>query len=213
MAQSALFIAIFYRIQIIWDRDAGILANLMTTPTPLPALVSGKGFAAGVRAIAQVAVVLVVATILGVSFDWNPPHLLGAIAAVLLGSAFFSTLSVTIARLVLTRDRLMGVGQAITMPLFFASNALYPVALMPGWVRAVALVNPLSYEVNALRGLLLGIPASLPLDVGVPSALRCSASSWRPHCSPASLDEADQDITDRRPGAIGPSAQLPNASR
>ena len=65
-----------------------------------------------------------------------------------LGSAFFTTLSVSIAGLVLTRDRLMGIGQAITMPLFFASNALYPVALMPGWVRAVALINPLSYEVE-----------------------------------------------------------------
>jgi ABC-2 type transport system permease protein len=164
MAQSALFIAIFYGIQIIWDRDAGVLAKLMTTPMPSSALVSGKAFAAGVRAIAQVVVVLVVATLLGVSFDWNPLHLLGTVAAVVLGSVFFSTLSVTIAGLVLTRDRLMGIGQAITMPLFFASNALYPASLMPGWVRAVVVVNPLSYEVNALRGLLLGIPASLGVD-------------------------------------------------
>ena len=47
MAQSALFIAIFYGIQIIWERDAGILAKLLTTPTPRAALVSGKAFAAG----------------------------------------------------------------------------------------------------------------------------------------------------------------------
>ena len=105
--------------------------------------------------------------ILGVHFDWNPLHLLGAVLAVVLGSAFFSTLSVTIAGIVLTRDRLMGIGQALTMPLFFASNALYPVALMPPWVRGVALVNPLSYEVRALRTLLLGLPGNLLLDFGV----------------------------------------------
>jgi ABC-2 type transport system permease protein len=167
MAQSALFISIFYGIQIIWDRDAGILAKLMTTPTPRPALVLGKAFAAGVRATAQVVVVLVTAAILGVGFDWNPLRLLGSCLAVVLGSAFFATLSVSIAGLVLTRDRLMGIGQAITMPLFFASNALYPVALMPAWVAAVALVNPLSYEVNALRGLLLDMPANLTLDFAV----------------------------------------------
>jgi len=40
----------------------------------------------------------------------------------------------TIAGLVLKRDRLMGIGQAITMPLFFASNALYPIQLMPHWL-------------------------------------------------------------------------------
>ena len=60
----------------------------------------------------------------------------------------------------------MGIG-AITMPLFFASNALYPVALMPRWVQAIAVVNPLSYEVNALRGLLLGTPAALGTDIDV----------------------------------------------
>jgi ABC-2 type transport system permease protein len=52
----------------------------------------------------------------------------------------------------------------ITMPLFFASNALYPVGIMPGWVRILSKVNPLSYEVDALRGLLIGRRAHLPLD-------------------------------------------------
>ncbi|MFG2661983.1 ABC transporter permease, partial [Streptomyces sp. NPDC048425] len=87
--------------------------------------------------------------------------------AVVLGSAFFSCLSMTIAGIVLTRDRLMGIGQAITMPLFFASNALYPVALMPGWLQAISRVNPLTYQVDALRGLLLGTPSHLPLDYAV----------------------------------------------
>lgn len=72
-----------------------------------------------------------------------------------------------IAGVVLKRDRLMGIGQAITMPLFFASNALYPVELMPGWVQAISRVNPLSYEVSALRGLLIGQPTNYWLDFGV----------------------------------------------
>ena len=49
----------------------------------------------------------------------------------------------------------MGIGQVLTMPLFFASNAIYPIASMPGWVRAVANVNPLSYQVDALRTLMV----------------------------------------------------------
>lgn len=53
------------------------------------------------------------------------------------------------------------------MPLFFGSNALYPVAVMPGKLKAVSLVNPLSYQVDALCGLLLGTPAYLALDYGV----------------------------------------------
>ena len=164
MAQSALFIAIFYGIQLIWERDFGILTKLLATPTPRAALVAGKAFAAGVRAVSQVLVVLILASILGVRFVWRPLGLLGAVVAVMLGSSFFASLSMTIAGLVRTRERLMGIGQAITMPLFFASNALYPTEIMPAWVRAVTHVNPLSYEVNALRRLLLGLPGSLAAD-------------------------------------------------
>jgi ABC-2 type transport system permease protein len=167
IAQSALFVAIFYGIQIIWERDAGVLTKLLVTPTPRAALVAGKAFAAGIRAIAQAIVVVIVAALLGVSMSWNPLKLLGVIVIVVLGAAFFSCLSVTIAGLVLKRDRLMGIGQAITMPLFFASNALYPVSIMPAWLRAISHANPLSYEVSGLRGLLLGLPTNYWLDFGV----------------------------------------------
>ena len=87
LAQSALFIAIFYGIQIIWERDAGVLTKLMVTPTPRIALVTGKAFAAGVRALVQALVVLVLAALLGVGLTDNPFKLLAMAAAVILGSA------------------------------------------------------------------------------------------------------------------------------
>src|SRR3954464_199911 len=164
IAQSALFVSIFYGIQIIWERDAGVLTKLMVTPTPRAALVTGKAFAAGIRSLAQALAILVVSLLLGVRFTANPLKLLGVLVVVLLGAAFFCCLSVTIAGLVLKRDRLMGIGQAIMMPLFFASNALYPVTAMPQWLQVISAVNPLSYEVSALRGLLLGTPTTLWLD-------------------------------------------------
>jgi ABC-2 type transport system permease protein len=61
---------------------------------------------------------------------------------------------------------MMGIGQAITMPLFFASNAIYPISLMPGWLKAIAVVNPLSYVVDAMRALLVtGDFSSLAKDI------------------------------------------------
>jgi ABC-2 type transport system permease protein len=167
LAQSALFIAIFYGIQIIWERDAGVLTKLMVTPTPRPALITGKAFAAGVRSVVQGVVVVVLSVLLGVALTDNPLKLLCAACIVVLGSAFFSCLSMTIAGLALTRDRLMGIGQAITMPLFFSSSALYPEKIMPGWLQVISRCNPLSYEVDALRGLLIGTPAHLGLDLVV----------------------------------------------
>jgi len=136
----------------------------MVTPTPRSALITGKAFAAGLRSVIQAAVVVVLSAILGVSLTANPLKLIGCAVIVILGSAFFSCLSMTIAGLALRRDRLMGIGQAITMPLFFSSSALYPVQVMPGWLQALSKFNPLSYEVDALRGLLIGTPANVTLD-------------------------------------------------
>ncbi|MBB5915389.1 ABC-2 type transport system permease protein [Nocardia transvalensis] len=167
IAQSALFIAIFYGIQLIWDREAGILTKLMVTPTPRSALITGKCFAAGVRSVAQVLIIVALALAMGVHMTINPLKLFGAVVAVVLGASFFACLSMTIAGLVISRDRLMGIGQAITMPLFFASNALYPIDAMPGWLRAIGHVNPLSYEVDLLRGLLVGGSYRLWPDLGV----------------------------------------------
>src|SRR5580693_4805537 len=89
IAQSALFISIFYGIQIIWERDAGVLTKLLVTPTPRSALICGKSFAAGIRSIAQVVVVLVLSALLGVTLTDDPLKFVAAALVVVLGSAFF----------------------------------------------------------------------------------------------------------------------------
>jgi ABC-2 type transport system permease protein len=141
-----------------------VLTKLMVTPTPRAALITGKAFAAGVRALIQGVVVVILSALLGVALTHNPLKLLASVAFLVLGSAFFACLSMTIAGIALKRDRLMGIGQAITMPLFFSSSALYPTAVMPGWLQAISKVNPLTYEVEALRALLVGTSTILWLD-------------------------------------------------
>jgi ABC-2 type transport system permease protein len=74
---------------------------------------------------------------------------------VALGSATFATFSLVVACVVKTRERFMGIGQVLTMPLFFASNAIYPIDLMPGWLQAIARGNPLTYLVDGLRATMI----------------------------------------------------------
>jgi ABC-2 type transport system permease protein len=155
LAQSVLFIAIFFGIAIIWERDLGVIHKFLVSPTPRSALVLGKALSAGVRALAQAIIVYLLAVLLGVHMNWSLPALLGVVFTVVLGAALFSTFSLIIACLVKTRERFMGIGQIMTMPLFFASNAIYPLALMPHWLQGVARLNPLSYQVDALRALML----------------------------------------------------------
>lgn len=178
LAQSVLFISIFYGIAIIWERDLGIIHKFLASPTPRPALVLGKALAAGVRSLAQAVIIYLLAFILGVKINWTPLALLGVVIIVILGAAFFSTFSLIIACLVKTRERFMGIGQILTMPLFFASNAIYPISMMPRWLRAIAKINPLTYEVDALRILMLAgkMPAS-PSRLGADFAILLTATA------------------------------------
>lgn len=170
LAQSVLFIAIFYGISVIWERDLGILQKFLVSPVPRTSIVMGKALSAGVRSLSQVVIVYALSLFVGVKLNWNPLALLGVLAAVLLGAAVFSTFSLIIACLVKTRERFMGIGQVLTMPLFFASNAIYPIVIMPAWLQAIALVNPLTYEVDILRSLMIANSPPihyLPLDYAV----------------------------------------------
>lgn len=155
LAQSVLFIAIFYGISVIWERDLGILQKLLVSPAPRTALVLGKVLSAGVRGLAQGVIIYALALMLRIHLDFRIQHVLGVAGFIILGSALFSTFSLAVACLVKTRERFMGIGQVLTMPLFFASNAIYPISNMPGWVRAIANANPLSYQVDALRYLMV----------------------------------------------------------
>ncbi len=170
LAQSALFSAIFFGIAVIWERDLGVLHKYLVSPASRASLVAGKALAGGLRALVQTFVVYVVAVLIGIHLRWEVPALAGAALVVVLGAAGFATFSLIVACLVRTRERFMGIGQILTMPLFFASSAIYPISMMPTWLQVFAHLNPLTYQVDALRALMIqGGPSTypIPLDIGV----------------------------------------------
>jgi ABC-2 type transport system permease protein len=157
MAQAAMFIAIFFGLAVIWERDLGQLQRLLATPLPRSAIVLGKATGAGVRAVVQAIVLLVVVAIAGIPLKWSVTGVIGALAMLILATGAFACMSMLIAAAVKERERFMGIGQLIMMPLFFASSALYPLRIMPEWLRVVAHLNPLTYEVQGLRQMLVGV--------------------------------------------------------
>ncbi len=155
LAQSVMFVAIFYGISVIWERDTGIVHKFLASPAPREALVLGKGISAGVRSLSQAAIIYLLSLLIGVKLNWHPLALLNVLAISLLAAILFSTFSLLIACIVKTRERFMGIGQVMTMPLFFASNAIYPIAIMPAWLRFFSHLNPLTYIVDALRSVMI----------------------------------------------------------
>ncbi|MGA2200086.1 MAG: ABC transporter permease [Nitrososphaerales archaeon] len=166
LAQSVLFVAIFYGITIVWERDVGLLTKLLSTPSPRSSIVIGKALASAVRGVFQAIVIFALSLLLGINLRLDPLDVLGVFGIVVLLSMCFSSFSMILASFLKTRDRMMGIGQVLTMPLFFASSAIYPISIMPTWLKYIAYVNPLSYVVDALRSLLLtGDYSSLPIDM------------------------------------------------
>lgn len=126
------------------------MAKYLVSPAPRWALlVVGKALGNGVRSVSQAAVIFVLAARMGVHLRFGPTAILGLLVFALLGPAVFATFSLVITSLVKTRERFMDIGQLVTRPHFFASNAIYPVALMPHWLAVIA------HLVDALRALMI----------------------------------------------------------
>jgi ABC-2 type transport system permease protein len=168
LIQSTTFIAIFYGLTLVWERESGILKKLIVSPASRFALVIGRSMASIPRALFQVLIIVPIAMIIGVHFVPNPLYFILALIVISLLSSGFAAASILIASFLKTRERFMGIGQALTMPLFFASNALYPIEIMPKILQYISLVNPLSYAVDAVRSLLVsGDLSSIFIDLVV----------------------------------------------
>jgi ABC-2 type transport system permease protein len=155
LAQSVLFASIFYGIAAIWERDLGVLHRYMVSPAPRSALVLGKAIGSAMRNMVQAVMIYALCLAIGIQIDLHVENVAIAAIFIALGSGLFSTFSLIVACIVRTRERFMGIGQLLTMPIFFASNAIYSIDLMPGWLKVISTANPLTYEVDALRSLML----------------------------------------------------------
>jgi ABC-2 type transport system permease protein len=166
LIQSTTFLSIFYGLMMVWERDSGILKKLLVTPASRYATVIGRSMASGIRAIFQGLIVVPFALLIGVRFVPNAAYFISAFVIIFFASGGFAAISILVASFMKTRERFMGIGQAIIMPLFFASNTLYPVQMMPQALQYFSAVNPMSYVVDATRGLMItGDLTNLLIDV------------------------------------------------
>ncbi len=166
LVQSTTFTSILYGLTMVWESESGILKKLLVAPVPRYATVIGRSMAGGVRATFQALIIFPVALIIGVKFVHNIAYVIAALPIVFFVSGGFAATSIIVASFMKTRERFMGIGSAITFPLFFASSALYPIQMMPPILREFALFNPMSYAVDVIRALIItGDLTSVPIDI------------------------------------------------
>jgi ABC-2 type transport system permease protein len=155
LAMTALFGGAFGGMSIIWDRRVGFLSKLLALPISRSSIVVGKMLSVAIRTAFQMLIVLAVAFGVGVrsvTGMWSVPVLL--MIATLLTFAF-SGISVAVGALVKQPETFWAVVNFLTVPLLFMSSALFPVEFMPGWLRTLARLNPVTYAINPMRTLMI----------------------------------------------------------
>jgi ABC-2 type transport system permease protein len=153
--QSATFIALAYGIMLVFERESGLLKRLLASPISRLNIIVGRSLAGAIRGSIQYLIIIPLAFLIGAHLTPSLINLTLGYIFITYGLIGFTSISIAIASILKTRERFMGIIGAITMPLFFASNALYPIEVMPGWVKVIADYNPLTYIISGLRNLLV----------------------------------------------------------
>jgi ABC-2 type transport system permease protein len=135
---------------LMFDKILGFLNKFLALPSPRENILFGKILFITIRGVIQATVILLIAILIGATI--LSPIQYGMIYVILiLFGILFSGLATTIALYIDDHDSYAAVNTLISMPLFFTSSALMPYSVMPPWMRPVAMVNPLSFAIDAIR--------------------------------------------------------------
>jgi len=165
---TAIFTSIFGGVNTLWDRRYGFMNKALTSPISRSSIALGKMIAISLIAALQASLILGIAFAIGVNF----PSLIVIVpimAVVILFSLGFSGISVIVAATAKSQETFWGVINFLGMPLFMLSPALFPLALLPDWLASAAMLNPVTYTILLVRGLMTGIMEGVSpvLSIGV----------------------------------------------
>jgi ABC-2 type transport system permease protein len=179
-AMTVLFSSMFAAISIVWEREFGFLKELLVAPIPRGAIVAAKLAAGSATATVEAGLVLALSPLLGARFS-----VAGALLALPLLAIFgmaVNALGIVVAARMRSFEGFGSVVNFIIQPIFFLSGALYLIDPLPRALRLVVLVNPMSYVVDAVRGLCIGrhhFPIALDVAVACATALAFGALARR----------------------------------
>lgn len=163
VAMSVLTSALFAGVSVVWDREFGFLREILVAPIGRTGIVLGKALGAGVTALLQVVIMLVLAPFLGV--DLSIPIVLELIPIVILLSLGLAGLGILFASFMTSQQGFQLVIQLLIFPLIFLAGVFFPVNQVPQWLEVVSKVNPLTYGVDAIRQVFLGSSPGLGVTV------------------------------------------------
>ena len=156
IAMSVLFSSMFSGISVIWDKQFGFLKEILVAPVPRFVVMLGKTLGGATAAVIQGLLVFMIALIIGVEVQGIFGVLVAIFFMALIGMTF-TALGICFASRMDDMNAFPLIINFVMMPLFFLSGALFPLDGVPHALKIAALLNPLTYGVDALRFGFIGI--------------------------------------------------------
>jgi ABC-2 type transport system permease protein len=179
-AMTVLFSSMFAAISIVWEREFGFLKELLVAPIPRGSIVIAKLCAGSATATVEAGLMLALSPLAGARF--SPLGALAALPVLALFGMSVNALGIVVAARMKSFEGFGSVVNFVIQPIFFLSGALYPIDGLPRALRFAVMLNPMSYVVDAVRGLCLGVhhfPIALDVAVALAAALAFGALARR----------------------------------
>ncbi len=149
ISMTILFGGMFQGVTVVWDREFGMLREVLVAPISRLAIVAGKTCGGAAVTLVQAIVAMAFAPMVGVRFGFaQAVLLLGAAALMSLG---ITALGVAVGSRMKTFEGFGVISNFVVLPLYFLSGGVFPPEGMPGWMRTLVALNPVTYGVDLMR--------------------------------------------------------------
>jgi ABC-2 type transport system permease protein len=156
VAMSVLFTSMFSGIQIIWDKQFGFLKETLVAPISRLEIMLGQTFGGATTSVIQGLLTLLIALLVGSGLNITPVGFLIAVGFMTLMGVAFTALGIAFASKMDDMHGFQLIMNFFIFPIFGLSGAMFPITSLPGWVRILTYLDPMTYAVQGIRFGLLG---------------------------------------------------------
>jgi ABC-2 type transport system permease protein len=173
LAQSVLFTSVFFGVYIVWDRKIDFLKEVLVAPISRTSMFLGKVIGGATDSLIQSLILLILGLILGNIGIIPGLHLtifsiLASLLILFITTSFFVSVGLIIGSRMESPEGFQLISSFLLFPVFFLSGALFSIDKLPVWLAPLTFINPLTYSVDALRKIILGISHfPLYIDSGI----------------------------------------------
>jgi ABC-2 type transport system permease protein len=162
LMQAALFSSIFFGVYIVWDKKIDFLKEVLVAPMSRLSIFAGKVIGGSTDTLIQITILLIIGYLFSAAgiitgLNLNPISIILTLIFLLVTTTGLVSIGLTIGSLMESPEGFQLIISFVIFPMFFLSGALFPISNLPSWLSPLVLVNPITYAVDGIRGILVGI--------------------------------------------------------